>query len=84
VAGIAASLLVSAGLTELVAADEDEYIAIACRLAGDRAGLAAMRHSMRDRLGRSALMDGKEFARRMEVAFHDMLRLKADSRRAAV
>src|SRR6185312_9230224 len=41
------------GLTELVARDPDDYVAIACRLAGDLDRLAALRVGLRQRVAAS-------------------------------
>ena len=58
------SLLSAAGFAEWAAADEEAFVAVATRLAADRAGLAALRQSLRGRLLASALCDGKAMAAR--------------------
>ena len=60
--------LTAAGLAELAAKDEDQYVAIALRLAGDLAALAELRAGMRQRLLRSRLHDAPRFARHLGSA----------------
>ena len=66
------SLLASLDLPELVATDEDSYVAIAATLARDTARLAALRHTLRPRFAASPLQDYAKFARTMEEAFRAM------------
>ena len=66
---IGGSLLRQAGLGELVAENEDEFIAIAAKLASDMPALAQIRAGMRARLGKSSLRDDAGFARAMEKAY---------------
>ena len=63
-ARVGASLLTSAGMPELIAADRADYVAKAVALAADRNGLAARRASQRTRLVASALLDAPRFARK--------------------
>lgn len=63
---VGASLLAAAGLPELVARSEDEYVEIAAGLARDRARLASLRASLRDRVRTSALGNAPAFAQRFE------------------
>jgi predicted O-linked N-acetylglucosamine transferase (SPINDLY family) len=63
---VGASLLGAVGLGELVAQSEDQYVALAAALAGDRAKRAAWRSGLRARVAGSALCDGAGFARRFE------------------
>ena len=67
-----ASLLRAAGLEEWIAADEDDYIAIAARLATDRPGLAARRSSQRDRLIAAPLCQAGRFAQHLQRAYRGM------------
>ncbi len=76
---VGVSLLRAVGMPELVASDQDEYVRIACRLAGDRAGLAAMRGSMRERLASSVLRDEGGFGRRFGSAIRSMWRERCRS-----
>lgn len=65
---VGASLLTAAGLREWIARDEDDYIAIASRLAADRAGLTSLRTGLRERIRRSTLCDGPNYAARFYMA----------------
>jgi protein O-GlcNAc transferase len=71
---VGASLLTAAGMPELIAGSEDEYVAIAAGLARDAARLAALRGSMRERLGGSALMDSRGHSARFFGAVRAMWR----------
>jgi predicted O-linked N-acetylglucosamine transferase (SPINDLY family) len=62
------SQLTNLGLPELVARTEAEYISRATALAHDRAKLAQLRSTLRDRMRGSPLMDGPAFAREIERA----------------
>jgi len=64
-----ASLLNAMGLGEFVARDIGEYVAIAARLAGDRARLQDLRGHLRGRLQRSPLMDEAGLTRRLERCY---------------
>ena len=57
-----ASHLHAAGLPELIAETEDDYVRIAVSLAGDSARLADLRAGLRARVAASALMDAERFA----------------------
>jgi protein O-GlcNAc transferase len=63
------SILHSAGLDELVAADEEGYVRLAASLARDRARLAQLRASMRDRLLASPLLAAEPFTRSLEALY---------------
>jgi predicted O-linked N-acetylglucosamine transferase (SPINDLY family) len=67
-------ILSSIGLGELVARSEDEFMKIAGDLARDRARMAELRSTLRDRMKGSVLMDGKGFARKMEAVYRDVWR----------
>ncbi|MBF0305914.1 MAG: tetratricopeptide repeat protein [Alphaproteobacteria bacterium] len=67
---VGTSILVHAGLGDLVAVDEASYIAIAAGLASNPRRIADLRAGMRERLRRSSLLDEKGFS----VAFGDALR----------
>jgi len=58
------------GVPELIARDDDEYVAIAERLARDRNALSMLRGSLRGRLDRAA--DPVAFARKLEAAYRGM------------
>ena len=61
---VGVSLMHAAGLDDFVAADGDEYVEIARRLAGDPAGLAQRRSEQRDRVAASPPCDGRDRAAR--------------------
>jgi predicted O-linked N-acetylglucosamine transferase (SPINDLY family) len=58
----ALSHLSNAGLPELVARDQEDYIRRAVELAGDRPRLAELRRGLRARVAASPLCDGRRFA----------------------
>jgi len=66
------SALVNLGLEELIASSVDEYVAIACKLAGDRTLLARLRSELRARMAGSPLLDVIGFTRNLEVAYREM------------
>ena len=61
------SHLSNVGLTELIAADLDDYVAKAVALAEDPPRLAALRAGLRERMAASPLCDGPRFARNLEA-----------------
>ena len=67
-ARVGASLLRTVGLPELVARDPAEFVAIARRLADDRAWLAELRLGLRARLAASPLADTRAYAARFHAA----------------
>jgi predicted O-linked N-acetylglucosamine transferase (SPINDLY family) len=71
---VAASMLLTAGLSELVTDNAQAYETLALELARDPARL----QSLRDRLGTRAspLFDTPRFARDIEALYEDMLRRK--------
>jgi predicted O-linked N-acetylglucosamine transferase (SPINDLY family) len=60
------------GLPELVATDPDQFVGIACGLAGDLPRLASLRAELRERMRGSPLMDAPRFARHLEGAYRWM------------
>ena len=74
VSRVGVSLLESAGLPELIAADAEAYLEIAANLAGDIPRLSALRATLRERLRGSRLTDGVRFARNVEEAYRQMWR----------
>jgi predicted O-linked N-acetylglucosamine transferase (SPINDLY family) len=66
VARTSASILRAGGLGELVRRDVDDYVAYAIELSQQRAMLAELRATMRERLARSPVCDTPGFARHME------------------
>ncbi len=74
VSRMSASILGRVGADDLVAHSEDEYVATAARLAGDRSRLRELRGGLRATMAASPLCDGPAFARAVEAAFRDMWR----------
>lgn len=68
------SILSTLGRPEWVGQTIDDYVAVARRLAADRAGLAAIRTSLRDELRQSPLMDSAGFTREVEAHFRAIWR----------
>src|SRR5574341_341130 len=66
------SVLATLGLSEWIAADEDEYIRIAARFAADPAALSELRRTLRQRLERSPMRDFRGFTRELESAYREM------------
>jgi protein O-GlcNAc transferase len=71
---VGASLLTRAGLGELIASTEDNFVRIAAGLAADRARLAGLRANMRVRLTATTLIDASRFTRGIEAAYRAMWR----------
>lgn len=69
-----ASISTHAGLPELVATSEDEYVRTATYLARDLPYLEELRHSLRERVRVSPLCDGPAYARSLEAAYRRMWR----------
>ena len=67
-----ASLMTSVGLTDWIAADEEDYVAKAVGQASDLEKLARLRADLRRRALASPLFDGPRFARHFEVAMWGM------------
>ncbi|MBL8825587.1 MAG: hypothetical protein JNM18_01290, partial [Planctomycetaceae bacterium] len=68
------SILSSAGVTETVTPTIDEYVALAVRLADDRATLARLRQTLRPALASSAFCDPARFVPALAEAFRGMWR----------
>jgi protein O-GlcNAc transferase len=66
------SMLSNAGLPQLVAQDDEEYVAIATRLAVALPALAEMRAGLRERMQRAPNTDGIACARAVDNAFREM------------
>jgi predicted O-linked N-acetylglucosamine transferase (SPINDLY family) len=60
------------GLPELIARSPGEFTDIAVQLAGDKARLAALRASLRQRMKDSVLTDAKSFTQGIESAYRQM------------
>jgi protein O-GlcNAc transferase len=65
------SILANVGLTDLIARDVEQYIALTVHLARDPARLATLRGSLREQLRRSPLMDEQEFTRNLEGLYDE-------------
>ena len=74
VARVGGSILTHAGLGDLVAKTQADYLRIAVALANDLPRLAALRRSMRHRLSHSPLCDTARLTRSMEIAYRAMWR----------
>lgn len=61
-ARMGASIMSVAGLSELIAQTPAEYLSVAASLANDLERLAALRHTLRQRLRKSAICDTRRFA----------------------
>ena len=66
------SLLKNVGLDELIAESEGQYVKIASGLASDLPRLVGLRRTLRDRMARSRLTDGKALAADFERALRWM------------
>jgi predicted O-linked N-acetylglucosamine transferase (SPINDLY family) len=68
------SILSTIGLTELAADEPEDFLRIAAELAMDEPRLNDLRGTLRERMRRSPLMDGRRFAGNMESAYRQMWR----------
>lgn len=68
------SILTNVGLTNLIAADHDQFVAIASSLAQDARRLAALRDGMRARMSASPLTDRVRFVAALETAYREVWR----------
>jgi len=71
-ARVSASLLRAVGLPELVAADDDDYVSLAVRLAGDPRALSALRQRLETNRFVAPLFDNARFTRHLESAYAQM------------
>jgi protein O-GlcNAc transferase len=69
-----ATIMANAGLPELIASTEDQYVDLAVKLATDKALLNDTRRDLRERVTESRMMDHRRFAHDMEDAFRGMWR----------
>ncbi len=69
VSRVGASILANLGLDDWCGKTVDDYANIARRCAGDVAGLATLRGSLRQRLAASVIMDEPAFVRALEAAY---------------
>ena len=68
-----ASMLASVDLGNLAARSWSQYADVAIALGRDRARLAALRRTLRDRMRRSPLTDGRRFVAALEAALQGIL-----------
>jgi predicted O-linked N-acetylglucosamine transferase (SPINDLY family) len=66
------TILTNAGLGQLIAQSEEEYVEIATALATDLPRLSAVRDGLRQRVQASPLMDAPRFTRQLEQAYRGM------------
>jgi predicted O-linked N-acetylglucosamine transferase (SPINDLY family) len=66
-------LLSAAGLSELAAAGDDDYVRIACELAGNSARLSMLRASLRDQVMHSAICDQATYGKTWSAAIEASL-----------
>jgi predicted O-linked N-acetylglucosamine transferase (SPINDLY family) len=66
------TILTNAGMPELIAGSEDEYVQIAAALALDPARLKSLRAGLRGRVQAGPLMDAARFTRHLEQAYRGM------------
>jgi len=73
VARVGVSLLNAVGLSDLVAEQREDYIAIAVKLAADRERLQQLRTSLAERMKASVLCDAEGFTRKLERCYRQMV-----------
>ena len=71
---VGASQLTVLSLEELIATSEEEYVAKAVALAGDRARLAMLSENLREKMLSSPLMDAEGFTRELETVYRQIWR----------
>jgi predicted O-linked N-acetylglucosamine transferase (SPINDLY family) len=71
------SLLAHLGVTETAARSDEDYVAIACRLARDRAWRASVAAAIAAQLPASGLADLDRYARSLEAAYERAVALKS-------
>lgn len=71
---LATSALTSAGLTELIAHDADDFVTTAAQLTSAPRSLSELRASMRERLTASKLCDGPRVTQDLEAAYRQAWR----------
>jgi predicted O-linked N-acetylglucosamine transferase (SPINDLY family) len=69
-----ASILSNLGEPKLIASTKQDYVQIATNLANDLPRLMELRHTLRQRMRASPLMDALRFARNMEAVYREMWR----------
>jgi predicted O-linked N-acetylglucosamine transferase (SPINDLY family) len=66
---VAGAIVTSIGLTQFVASNEDDYVAIALRWASNADDLAVLRHQMRERIANSDSGDTVRYCRKVEALY---------------
>lgn len=77
---IGLSLLSQLGVTDTVASSDDEYVAIACRLATDAAWRCSLSTRILEGIAASGIADFERYTRRLEDAFERALESKRSDR----
>jgi len=72
VSRVGVTMLTAVGLEQCVADDENDYVRKAVALAADPARLQELRHSLRDHMSISPLMDGAKLTHFLEDAYSKM------------
>ncbi len=67
------SILTTLGLQDFIATSRDDYIRRAAKLAANPAELTRLRASMRQRVARSQLCNGRQFTTGLEKAYSEMV-----------
>jgi len=78
---VTTSQLNSLGLDMLIAADSDQYVDAAVRLASDTTLLNSMREGLRERFQGSALMDYQGFTRQLEGKYREIWHIWCEEHR---
>ena len=73
VSRMGASFMTAAGLDDWVAESDDDYVAIAQRMAADRKALLALKKGLRKRLQALPAWDPRQHTRHFEAALMQML-----------
>ncbi|MHB8716946.1 MAG: O-linked N-acetylglucosamine transferase family protein [Sulfuricaulis sp.] len=72
VARVGVSQLTNIGMTELIASDQEQYVAIAVQLANDLNSLEQIRKKLRPRMSASPLTNAALFTKNLEQAYRAM------------
>lgn len=77
---LAAACLTALDLTDWIATNHDDYLALALRKTADLYGLASLRQSLRTRLTRSPVGDAATYTRAVEAAYRGMWQRHCEAR----
>ena len=75
---VSSSVIKALGVSELVAADQQQYVNITCDFANKLEGLAVLRDELRPRMSQSSFLDGRWFSRKFESALLGVTRECSD------